>query len=197
MEKEVHWHGLRSFQAVIRRVPDRAESTTFFPLPRRCEHDARRTTELPPPLSPLKTRSIGLPAYSSPPSFTLFPVYRRGRSKEPWPLPLRACMCVIIESHRNRISHGNRDGRYRRWILYFDCLLTSVFFSGIIKWKKKKRKRKGIEGRVLSVDRKFGIKLGLTDDDILCCNRYSIRLLGCIYLTIDAKLRSLVRHVRI
>lgn len=159
MEKEVHWHGLRSFQAVIRRVPDRAESTTFFPLPRRCEHDARRTTELPPPLSPLKTRSIGLPAYSSPPSFTLFPVYRRGRSKEPWPLPLRARMCVIIESRRNRISHGNRDGRYRRWILYFDCLLTPVFFSGIIKWKKKEGE-KGSRGEFCRLIENLGLNWG-------------------------------------
>lgn len=68
-------------------------------------------------------------------------------------------VCVIIESRRNRISHGNRDGRYRRWILYFDCLLTSVFFSGIIKWKKKERE-KGSRGEFCRLIENLGLNWG-------------------------------------
>lgn len=99
--KEVHWHGLRSFRVVIRRVPESSPQSS----------SPRHTTTLRPLVEmypPLPRRFDRL---------RTAPIYRCGKSKEPWPLFLfeSKCVCVcvraIIESHRNRITHGCRDGR--------------------------------------------------------------------------------------
>lgn len=104
--KEVHWHGLRSFRVVIRRVPESSphnllplDTQRHFALLSRCiplfQDASIGCVRLPPPLSPLpfidaeNQKSLGLSSSSS-----------RG-----------VCVCAIIESHRNRITHGCRDGR--------------------------------------------------------------------------------------
>lgn len=104
--KEVHWHGLRSFRVVIRRVPESSpqsssprHTTTHSALLSRCiplfQDASIGCVRLLPPLSPLpfidaeNQKSLGLSSSSS-----------RG-----------VCVRAIIESHRNRITHGYRDGR--------------------------------------------------------------------------------------
>lgn len=121
--KEVHWHGLRSFRVVIRRVPESSPQSSsprhtttlrplvemYPPLPRR--FDRLRTAPIYPPLSS--------------------PIYRCGKSKEPWPLFLfeSRCVCAIIESHRNRITHGCRDGREKRWLSRLRIDVKVDFFA--------------------------------------------------------------------
>lgn len=91
--REVHWHGLRSFQPVIRQVPDPPSRTPQSSFPPRCCD----TTTLPLPShrdTPQDTRTVLLLPILS-------PIYRCGKWKEPCFSTLSS---QVARVHNNRIS---------------------------------------------------------------------------------------------
>lgn len=104
--KEVHWHGLRSFRVVIRRVPE-SSPHNLLPLDTQ-RHTPPSCRDVSP--SPKTLRSV---AYGSSLHSLLSHLSMRKIKRALASLPLRVevCVCAIIESHRNRITHGYRDGR--------------------------------------------------------------------------------------
>lgn len=103
--KEVHWHGLRSFRVVIRRVP---ESSPQSSSPRHTT-TLRPLVEMYPPLPRRFDRLRTAPISSS--LLSHLSMRKIKRALASLPLRVEVCVCAIIESHRNRITHGYRGGR--------------------------------------------------------------------------------------
>lgn len=119
----------------------RVESTIFFPSTH--NDTLRPLVEMYPPLPRRFDR-----LRTAPSSALSSSIYRCGKSKKPWPLFLfeSRCVCAIIESHRNRITHGCRDGRETMVVSFanrcqggFLCSFPSLGI--VIRGKEKKRKK--------------------------------------------------------
>lgn len=129
--KEVHWHGLRSFRVVIRRVPESSPQSS----------SPRHTTTL----RPLVEMYPSLPRRfdrlrTAPPSALSSPIYRCGKSKEPWPLFLFESRCVCARD--NRISSKSDHPRIQGWSRNDGCLVCEsmsrwipYFFASFLLWE--------------------------------------------------------------
>lgn len=110
--KEVHWHGLRSFRVVIRRVPE-SSPHNLLPL------DTQRHT--PPScrdVSP-SSKTLRSVAYGSLLRSLLFHLSMRKIKKALASLPLRVEVCV----RDNRISSKSDHPRIQGWSRNDGCLV--------------------------------------------------------------------------
>lgn len=119
----------------------RVESTIFFPS---THNDTPPSCRDVSP-SPKTLRSV---AYGSLLRSLLSHLSMRKIKRALASLPLRVevCVCAIIESHRNRITHGYRDGRETMVVSFanrcqggFLCSFPSLGI--VIRGKEKKRKK--------------------------------------------------------